>query len=734
MIESSWRYASQPGWPRPEEALQLLRDHMGVDFQSLGVDAFRALLTRASEQAPDDDRVWLAWANLAIRTGQFDDARRRIDDCLGRRPEDPSVWRAELDWGLGTAHVAAVRRALGHLPADRFSSSEVERLRAWLAERRGDTETERRGSSNWWRTSRAIVPRRRGWPCSRPRPVESSKRVSSANIKPRWTRPPSVTSTSTTSIGSPTTHPNSPGWRRPWGAGSKLSASSNGLSVATPTTGPPGPPSSAFRARKLAGAPPKQTLAQLLAVELAPETGLPSAGDEPVDGATPQFRDDAHAAGLSFVYENGESSIHQLPEFAGGGVGLIDYDGDGWLDVFLVQGGRFPPDPAQPSRGDRLFRNRRDGTFDDVTDASGIGGMTQGYGHGVAVGDYDNDGHADLFVTRWRSYALYRNRGDGTFEDVTAAGGPGGRSRLADIGGFRRPRSRRRPRPVRLPLRGLGCRESADLLHLSSQPGGHRLQSPGSRTAAPTMSSATTGPVHATSPNRRDSSSSEGGGWAWSPPTLTTTAASTCSSPTISRPICCSSTAAAFGSRRRLSSRGVAANAEGGYQAGMGVACGDLDGDGRLDLAVTNFYAESTTSFRNLGRVSSPIKRQRSASPRPPATGLVSAIAFLDVDNDGRLDLLTANGHVNDYRPSIPYTMPIQLLRRGADDRFRDVSDRAGPPFMPLHLGRGLAAGDLDNDGRVDALVVCHNEPLVYLHNQTHTGHFVTLAAGRDRL
>ena len=105
-----------------------------------------------------------------------------------------------------------------------------------------------------------------------------------------------------------------------------------------------------------------------------------------------------------------------------------------------------------PSRGDRLFRNRGDGTFEDVTETSGMPGTSRGYGHGVAVGDYDNDGQPDLFVTRWRSYALYRNRGDGTFEDVDGRGRAGGRSRLADLGGLRRPGRRRRPRPLRLPL------------------------------------------------------------------------------------------------------------------------------------------------------------------------------------------------------------------------------------------------------------------------------------------
>src|SRR5207248_5727688 len=95
------------------------------------------------------------------------------------------------------------------------------------------------------------------------------------------------------------------------------------------------------------------------------------------------------------------------------------YDGDGFLDVYAVQGGPFPPDSAAPGSGDRLFRNQRDGTFEDVTERSGLARFPRGYGHGVAVGDVDNDGRPDVFVTRWRSYALYRNQGDGTFEDMT---------------------------------------------------------------------------------------------------------------------------------------------------------------------------------------------------------------------------------------------------------------------------------------------------------------------------
>ena len=139
----------------------------------------------------------------------------------------------------------------------------------------------------------------------------------------------------------------------------------------------------------------------------------------------------------------------------------------------------------------------------------------------------------------------------------------------------------------------------------------------------------------------------------------------------------------------------------------MGVACGDLDGDGRPDLAVTNFYGESTTFYQQpRPAASSPTTPPRSAWPPPSRHLLGFGIAFLDANNDGRLDLVTANGHVNDYRPAVPWTMPAQLLLGGPSGRLTDVSPRAGPPFEPLHLGRGLAAGDLDNDGRLDAVVL----------------------------
>jgi YD repeat-containing protein len=174
---------------------------------------------------------------------------------------------------------------------------------------------------------------------------------------------------------------------------------------------------------------------------------------------------------------------------------------------------------------------------------------------------------------------------------------------------------------------------------------------------------------------------------------------------------------------------GLASNAGGGYLAGMGVAFGDFDGDSLQDLAVTNFLGESTTLYHNYG--------DGLFSDRAAAAGLTIATRFvlgfglaaLDANNDGRLDLAQSNGHVQDFRPALPYMMPAQLFLGDAAGRLIDVSDRAGAPWQVPRLGRGLAVGDLDNDGRIDLLLVAENIPLALFHNQAASqNHFITLA------
>ena len=163
---------------------------------------------------------------------------------------------------------------------------------------------------------------------------------------------------------------------------------------------------------------------------------------------------------------------------------------------------------------------------------------------------------------------------------------------------------------------------------------------------------------------------------------------------------------------------GCASNAAGGYQAGMGIGCGDGDGDGRPDLAVTNFYGEASTFYQNLGHGLFADRTVASNLSAPTRHVLGFGAFFFDADDDGRLDLVQSNGHVNDFRPGTPYAMPAQLFLGSSAGRLVDVSDRAGDCWKVLRVGRGLAVGDLDDDGRQDVVLLAQGGPLAYFHNQ----------------
>ena len=173
-------------------------------------------------------------------------------------------------------------------------------------------------------------------------------------------------------------------------------------------------------------------------------------------------------------------------------------------------------------------------------------------------------------------------------------------------------------------------------------------------------------------------------------------------------------------------SNGVACNAEGAFQAGMGTACGDLDGDGRIDLLVTNFYGESTTFFRNLGGGMFGDQTAAIGLAAPSRFLLGFGIVLFDANNDGRLDLATADGHVNDDRPDYPYDMPTLLMIGGEDGRLTDVMAASGAPWTVPRVSRGLVAGDLDNDGRVDAILLPQQSPMAFFHNRSTPAHFIT--------
>jgi hypothetical protein len=462
--------------------------------------------------------------------------------------------------------------------------------------------------------------------------------------------------------------------------------------------------------------------------------GGPASVSSPPSPLIPHFRDDAEAAGLHFVFDNGRSPQRQIPETTAGGVGLLDFDDDGWLDVYVVQGGPFPPDPARPHSGDRLFRNLGDGTFEDVTVVAGFPGTTTTFSHGVAVGDVDNDGDPDLFVTRWRSYALYRNRGDGTFEDATESFGLAGDRDWPTSAAFADLDNDGdldlyvchylvwdETHPTLCPRTSVSPREKR---HEPGQAYNY---------CTPRPFPALTDHLFRNDQGRFTDVTREAGLVDKDGRGLGVVAADLDEDGRIDLFVANDTTANYLlhnlGDLRFEEvgiASGVACNAEGAFQAGMGTACGDLDEDGRPDLFVTNFYGESTTFFRNLGGGMFADQTSAIGLAGPTRFLLGFGIVLLDANADGHLDLAIADGHVNDDRPDYPYDMPALLLLGGRDGHLTDATQASGPPWTTPRVARGLAAGDLDRDGRMDLVLLAQKAPLAYFHNLADGGHYVS--------
>ncbi len=443
---------------------------------------------------------------------------------------------------------------------------------------------------------------------------------------------------------------------------------------------------------------------------------------EPVDpGIDPTFVDLSEPSGLKFAYDNGETEIRQMPVALGGGVGLIDFDGD--LDVYAVQGGPFPFDPGANAdkSGDRLFRNLGGGKFEDCTESVGLPAKRVGYGLGVAVGDVNGDGFPDLFVTRFGAYGLYLNEAGKRFRDVTEPWGLGGGRDWPSSAAFadfdndgdldlyvchyvvwdaKNPRL---------------CRNASTGKYMSCNPTtcdarpDHLFRNDGGKFVDVSESAGMT------------AADTEGRGLG--------VIAADFDDDGRTDIFVANDKSANFLFRNLGGMKfeeiaqiaGVAAGSDGSYQAGMGVACGDYDNDGRLDIAVTNYYGESTTLYRNAGGMV--------FTDMTTATGLAASsrlrlgfgLAFADFDADGWLDLLSANGHTDDMA-DVPYAMPAQLLMGSKKSRWRDATGEFPPsPLAVPRLGRGLAIGDLDNDGLVDALLLPQNDSMVFLKNSTAT-------------
>jgi len=444
----------------------------------------------------------------------------------------------------------------------------------------------------------------------------------------------------------------------------------------------------------------------------------------------------AERAGLRFpsIY-GGLEQKRFIIETNGAGAALLDYDGDGWLDALVLSGTRLRDGgradvawPAGQEPTNRLYRNRRDGTFEDVTDRAGL--RRTGWASSVCAGDYDNDGGLDLFVTYFGHNVLYRNSGDGSFEDATARAGLAskdarwgsgcafvdydrdGRADLFvanyltfDLASAPEPGKGAncvwKGIPVNCGPKGLPT--DTNLLFHNEGAGAFRDVSAASGVARVTGRYSMTAAA----------ADFDGDGW-----------------PDIY--VACDSTASILYRNNRDGTftdtavgAGVAYGEYGAAQAGMGLATGDYDRDGRLDLLKTHFADDVPALYRNLGR--GQFEEASTAAGLNVLNRYVEWGAGLpDLDNDGWADLVYVTGNVypeiERHLPQYPHRGPRVVFRNAGGGRFEDVTARSGPGATAPHSSRGAAFGDFDNDGDVDMLIMNMNEPPSLLRNEYSGG------------
>jgi len=440
------------------------------------------------------------------------------------------------------------------------------------------------------------------------------------------------------------------------------------------------------------------------------------------------FTDVQDRANVRFSHTDGSSGRRFFVEQFCSGLGFIDYDNDGWLDIYAVTGAPLPGmHPGEPPRH-RLFRNLRNGTFEDVTDRAGLGSTR--FGGGVCAGDFNNDGHTDLFVTCFGKNHLYKNMGDGTFRDVAVEAG------VADDAGIHtsacffdydndgwldlyvcryvdysldRDRFCGKANKTKNYCGPEVYSTRHDILYRNNRDGTFTDVSRASGIIQPRSKSL--GVV---------ATDIDNDGWL----DLYVT--------------CDLEPNLLFLNNRDGTFReagvdyGVAYNVDGAALAGMGVAAGDYDNDGNMDLFVTNYSFEMNSLFKNTGHGAFRYESIRTGIGPPSLVPLGFGAQFADFDNDGWLDVIVANGHVLDNchedNQALEYAQKLQIYRNVRGNKFEDVSNQSGPAFDTKFIGRGLAVGDFDNDGRLDFMVMNSKGPLRLIQNETrNSNHWIRL-------
>jgi len=462
------------------------------------------------------------------------------------------------------------------------------------------------------------------------------------------------------------------------------------------------------------------------------EGGMASRGLKPTPRPKPsgrpfnaRFVDVAEAAGLRRPSICGAPDhTRYLIETTGAGIAFLDYDNDGWLDIFILSGTLM--DVPSPHTTNRLYKNNRDGTFTDVTEKAGL--ERSGWAMGVTVGDYNNDGFEDIFVTYWGQNVLYRNNGDGTFTDVTRQAGL--------------------EKPVRW---GTGCtfldydRDGHLDLFVSNyvvfdpktvpqscnwkgvqvncgprglEPESHLLfHNNGDETFTDVTVSSGIGAAKKSYGLTAVAADLDGDGW-----------------PDIY--VACDSTPSLFFRNKHDGTfseegmeRGIALSEDGLEQAGMGVAVGDYDLSGNLDVVKTHFQSDIPGLYHNQGKGDFEDVSVR-AGLGVETRYICWGTGFADLDNDGLPDIFTVAGgvypEVERLFPEIPMNMPRMLFRNLGGGTFEDLSDKVGPGVTARRCSRGCAFGDFDNDGDLDILIMNRNAPPSLLRNDlTGTNHWL---------
>jgi enediyne biosynthesis protein E4 len=439
--------------------------------------------------------------------------------------------------------------------------------------------------------------------------------------------------------------------------------------------------------------------------------------------ATPEFRfvDVTARGGITFHHNSGAYGGKLLPETLGSGCAFLDYDGDGWQDILLVNGMDWPGHKRQRSTL-RLYHNNRNGTFSDVTRKCGLD--VEMYGMGVAVGDYNNDGFPDILITCVGQNRLFRNTGKGTFIDVTRVSGLAGKQAFSTSA-------------LWFDYDGDGLldlfvcnyvRWSAEHDVFCSLDSKHKSYCTPEAYRGETCwlfrnrGDGTFEDVTATSRIFDTSSKSLGvtlldhdhDGW----PDLLVT------NDTQPNKLYQNMRDGTF--KDVGVAAGVAFSTEGKARAGMGVDAADFDNSGGAGIAITNFDNEMIGLYIPIGNGAYEDVATRAGVGLPSKNTLGFGCLFLDADLDGAIDLLVANGHIDEtvrnIRGNVGYAQPPQLFLNDGHGKFRDVASMLGTEFSAAKVGRGLAYGDFDRDGDIDVLLTTNNGPAYLFRNDQLSG------------